>query len=295
MPGNGTGNGIGNGNNAFPLPPIPSMSSEQLIKILLKPPSISPPGISSPLQELKPVNQPTMKPSQFGPSESQNNFENQSLEENNCEKSKLDPLFSAEQLTILPQFNEEKLANQQIDVTQLDSVCPNSMFPFLETDEWGFFPSTPQSLTGLVKSQGIYSVLTETLNPSLSSIDQIIHSSSLRYSSDASNDNNNNQIGVYSCLNFNSSNGGNNTALDPSVSSTILDDFCTLNRSSDCFMGNMSTSQDVQSQITTASLADNSGGTSSSNVDFDECSLLQNGSWQQSVAPPIRTYTKVYS
>lgn len=293
MAGNGTGNGIGNGNNAFPLPPIPSMSSEQLIKILLKPPSISHPGTSSPLQELKPLNQPTIKPSQFGPSESQNNFVNQSLEENDCEKSKLDPLFSAEQLTILPQFNEEKLANQQINVTQLDSVCPNSIFPFLETDEWGFYPSTPQSLTGLVKPQGIYSVLTETLNPSLSSIDQIIHSSSLRVSSDASNDNNNNQSGVYSCLNFNSSNGGNNTALDPSVSSTILDDFCTLNHSSDCFIGNMSTSQDVQSQITTASLADNSGGTSSSNVDFDECSLLQNGSWQQSVAPPIRTYTKV--
>ena len=49
--------------------------------------------------------------------------------------------------------------------------------------------------------------------------------------------------------------------VDPSVSSTILDEFCTFKDAdfpdpSDCLVGNFSTSQDVQSQITSASLAD---------------------------------------
>ncbi|KAL6328466.1 hypothetical protein AAG906_038341 [Vitis piasezkii] len=71
----------------------------------------------------------------------------------------------------------------------------------------------------------------------------------------------------------------------------------------DCLVGNFSTSQDVQSQITSVSLADsqafsrpdfpdNSGATLSSNMDFDESSLLHNSSWQQVTPPPMRTYTK---
>ena len=79
--------------------------------------------------------------------------------------------------------------------------------------------------------------------------------------------------------------------VDPSTSSTILDEFCTMKdgefqNPQDCMVGNLSSSQDVQSQITSASLAeshayplrdipDNSGGTSSSHVDFDESSFLQ--------------------
>lgn len=118
----------------------------------------------------------------------------------------------------------------------------------------------------------------------------------------------NNQSGIYSCLNLDASNGGS-SAIDPSISSAILDDFCTIKDGpfpnlSDCLVGNFSSSQDVQSQITSASLADsqafsrqdfpdNSGGTSSSNVDFDESSILKNSTWQQQVAPPMRTYTKV--
>ncbi|CAI9777879.1 unnamed protein product [Fraxinus pennsylvanica] len=71
----------------------------------------------------------------------------------------------------------------------------------------------------------------------------------------------------------------------------------------DYLMGNFSSSQDVQSQITSASLvdsqtfslqeyADNSGGASSNNADFDDNTLLQNSSWQQ-VTPRFRTYTKI--
>ncbi|XP_060199799.1 auxin response factor 5 isoform X2 [Lycium barbarum] len=116
-----------------------------------------------------------------------------------------------------------------------------------------------------------------------------------------------NQSDIYSCLNFDSNSGS--TVIDNSVSSTVLDEFCTLKHTdfqnpSDFLLGNISSSQDVQSQITSASLAesqnfsvvqdfaDNSGGASSSNVNFDECNLLQNSSWQQ-VAPRVRTYTKI--
>ncbi|KAL2468267.1 Auxin response factor 5 [Forsythia ovata] len=115
------------------------------------------------------------------------------------------------------------------------------------------------------------------------------------------------QSDIYSCLNLDGSNSGS-TVIDPSISNTILDDFCTLKNAdfhnpSDYLMRNFSSSQDVQSQITSASLvdsqtfslqeyADNSGGASSSNVDFDDNTLLQNSSWQQ-VTPRFRTYTKI--
>ncbi|KAJ6708761.1 AUXIN RESPONSE FACTOR 4-RELATED [Salix koriyanagi] len=121
--------------------------------------------------------------------------------------------------------------------------------------------------------------------------------------SDESND----QSGIYGSLNIDTSNGGG-SVYDRSVSSAILDEFCTfkdadLKNASDCLVGNLSSSQDVQSQITSASLADsqafsrqdfpdNSGGTSSSKIEFDNSNLLHNNSWQQ-VAPRMRTYTKV--
>lgn len=114
-----------------------------------------------------------------------------------------------------------------------------------------------------------------------------------------------NQCEIYS-VHFESSNGGS-TIIDPSVSSTAFDGIGSLGiegfQSSNCLVGNFSSNQDVQSQITTASmvdsqafslqeLQDNSGGTSSSNIDLDDTGLLQNGSWQQ-ISPPLRTYTKV--
>ncbi|XP_038898501.1 auxin response factor 5 isoform X2 [Benincasa hispida] len=140
-------------------------------------------------------------------------------------------------------------------------------------------------------------------HPNTSNLNCMANANIMRDVSDESN----NQSGIYSCSNLEISNGGS-ALVDHAVSSTILDDYCTLKEAdfphpSDCLAGNFSSSQDVQSQITSASLGDsqafsrqeyhdNSGGTSSCNVDFDEGSLLQNGSWKQ-VVPPLRTYTKV--
>ncbi|GER32053.1 auxin response factor [Striga asiatica] len=97
--------------------------------------------------------------------------------------------------------------------------------------------------------------------------------------------NNNNNSGgtntgdIYSCLNLDGTNSGS-TVVDPSVSNAILDDFCTLKNvdfssHSDFLVGSFcAASQDVQSQITTASLAD-----------FDEANnnLLQAGSFQAQI------------
>ncbi|KZV44107.1 auxin response factor 5 [Dorcoceras hygrometricum] len=115
-----------------------------------------------------------------------------------------------------------------------------------------------------------------------------------------------NQSDIYSCLNLGENNNGS-SVIGP-VSGTILDDICALKNTdfqnpSDYLVGNFCPNQDGQSQITSASLADsqtfslqeyadNSGGASSSNVDFDDRTLLQHGSWQQ-VTPRFRTYTKI--
>ncbi|EYU38831.1 hypothetical protein MIMGU_mgv1a002956mg [Erythranthe guttata] len=113
----------------------------------------------------------------------------------------------------------------------------------------------------------------------------------------------------FGCLNLDCSNSGS-TVIDPSsVSSMVLEDFCPsknpdFQSPSDYInVGNYCSNQDVQSQITSASLADsrnfsvqeyadNSGGASSSNVEFDEGKILQQSSWQQ-VTPRFRTYTKI--
>ena len=193
----------------------------------------------------------------------------------------------------------------------------NSSLPFLDNDECMFYSSC-QPFSGALRSPGPLSafglpdsstVLTDANTSSLTSIGQdmwdnsLIHSSSLRDLSDESN----NQSGIYGCPNVDVG-SGLSTVVAPSVSSTILDGFSALknanfHNSSDCFVKNFSSSQDLQSQITSASLgdsqafsrqdlADASGGTSSSNVELDESSLLQNSSWHPVVAP-VRTYTKV--
>ncbi|KAL3640959.1 hypothetical protein CASFOL_015927 [Castilleja foliolosa] len=118
------------------------------------------------------------------------------------------------------------------------------------------------------------------------------------------NNNHNPSSDIYSCLNLDASNSGS-TVIDPSVSSMVFDDFCNLkNADFQNLVGNFCSNQDVQSQITSASLADsknfslqeyadNSGGASSSNVDFEENNaILQHGSWQH-VTPRFRTYTKI--
>ncbi|KAJ6920830.1 auxin response factor 5.2-like [Populus alba x Populus x berolinensis] len=234
-------------------------------------------------------------------------------------------------------FPESSLLNsQQIHSPLADATAPNCSLPFLDADEWishpmslaGMYRSGPLSMFG---SQDTSVVFPEAINPSLPFMNQDVWDRQMnnsRFLSQANqlvsltqqepcslnsgaakdlSDESNDQSGIYGSLNFDASNGGG-SVVDPSVSSAILDEFCTLKdadlqNASDCLVGNFSSSQDVQSQITSASLADsqafsrqdfpdNSGGTSSSNVDFDNSNMLQNSSWQQ-VAPRVRTYTKV--
>lgn len=222
-------------------------------------------------------------------------------------------------------------STNQLQEPQVDSSALNGLLPFPGTDEWaphlasgGIFRSPgPVPMFGLQDSSSIFP---EATNPSLTPVaqdtwdhqlnnlrfDQLtsyahqdpcnIYSNGLRDLSDESN----NQSGMYSCLsNIDVGNNVSGSVIDPSVSSAILDEFCTLRDAdfqnpSACLVGNFSSSQDVQSQITSTSLAeskafsrqditDNSGGTSSSN---DDSCLLTNGSWQQ-VAARVRTYTKV--
>ncbi|XP_023525769.1 auxin response factor 5-like isoform X3 [Cucurbita pepo subsp. pepo] len=231
---------------------------------------------------------------------------------------------------------------QPIDMPQPEFPNSNGLISSMDGDGCLINP-TCLPLSGVMRSPGNLSMLglqdsstvfSEALNFPIPSTGQEMWDplSNIRFSSqnnhlvsfshpDASNlncmananvtrdvsDESNNQSGIYGCSNLEISNGGN-TLVDPAVSSTILDDYCTLKDAdfphpSDCLAGNFSSSQDVQSQITSASLGDsqafsrqefhdNSGGTSSCNVDFDEGNLLQNGSWKQ-VVPPMRTYTKV--
>jgi auxin response factor len=237
-----------------------------------------------------------------------------------------------------PQLESLIYHSQQLDVQQVDCSNLNGLLPSLDPDEWKFYPSC-QPLGGMFRSPAPLSVFglqdpsamfTEAVNPPLPSMGQEIWdhqlnnlnilsqadqltafshqdpcniSSGLRDLSDESY----NQSGIYGCANVDINNGGS-AVVDPSVSSAILDDLCMVKNAhfhnpSDYLVGNFSSCQDVQSQITTTSLGDsqafsrqdildNSGGTSSSNVDFDEGSLLQNSSWQP-VVPPVRTYTKV--
>ncbi|GFY86220.1 transcriptional factor B3 family protein [Actinidia rufa] len=188
---------------------------------------------------------------------------------------------------------------QQLDAHQLESPNFNGLLPFSDTNNWNMNQATYQSLTGILRQnqlvplpqQDLYSLQCRSNSNGLRDLSEDIH----------------NQSDIYRCLNFDSSNAGS-TVVDPSVSSTILDEFCqskdpAFQNPSDYLVGNFSSSQDVQSQITSASLAvsrafplkefpDSSGGASSSNVDFDDSSLLQNSTWQQAV-PPVRTYTKI--
>lgn len=225
-------------------------------------------------------------------------------------------------------------SQQQTDIPQSDFNSTNGSLPSLDNDDCMFY----QPFAGILRSPGPLSVfglqdsssvITEANNFSLPSMGQemwenslsnyrllpqvdqltsshqdpctlncVPNSSSLRDLSDESN----NQSGIYGCPT------GVSNVVDPSVSSTIMDEFSALKNAdfqnpSECLVGNLSSSQDLQSQITSASLGDsqafsrqelhdNSGGTSSSNADLDENSLLQSSSWHQ-VVPPVRTYTKV--
>ncbi|XP_075509503.1 auxin response factor 5-like [Primulina tabacum] len=231
----------------------------------------------------------------------------------------------------------------QSDLSHVQSDCLNALFQYPSQVEFNTYPSICSSPSGMFRNPGSSFVfkqssqlfpLPETVSKVPPSVDQeswdfhfnnakcmsqtnlptlLCHQemSTLQYNScglkDLSSDESQNQSDIYSCLNLGENNNGS-TVIDPSVSSTILDDFCALKNTdlqnqSDYLVGNFCPNQDVQSQITSASLADsqtfslqeyadNSGGASSSNVDFDDKKILQHGSWQQ-VTPRFRTYTKI--
>ncbi|CAH8357334.1 unnamed protein product [Eruca vesicaria subsp. sativa] len=190
---------------------------------------------------------------------------------------------------------------------------PTNGFSFLETEELTSQVSSFQSLAGSYKQPLVLSsndsspvVLPDSTNSSLFQDMWDNQLNGLKFDQFSPLM----QQDLYGSQNMCMSNTTNSNILDP----TVLDDFCAIketdfqNHPSGCLVGNNnnnSLAQDVQSQITSASFADsqafsrqdNSGGTgtSSSNVDFDDTSLLQNskGSWQKLATPRVRTYTKV--
>lgn len=238
--------------------------------------------------------------------------------------------------SVQPLLEPSGVHPQQINISQADSIPLSGSLPFLDTDEWISNPSCI-SLPGMYGSSGPLSMfgLQEQSaglpDPSIPLMNQGLWDqqlNNLRFLSPGSHliplapqepcnlnssgakdlsDESNDQSGIYDTLNIDVGNGGS-AVIDPSVSNVILDEFCTskgvdFQNPSDCLVGNFSSSQDVQSQITSASLADSQafsqqefpdslGGTPSSNVDFEKGNYMQNNSWQQ-VAPRVRTYTKV--
>lgn len=214
-----------------------------------------------------------------------------------------------------PQLESSISHPQMVDMIQPDSSIVNSMLPQLDIDEWMMYPQVANpSMPSM--NQDVWDHYVKNFKY-LAQPDQLTTSSIIQQEvygfNDISSSNNlrdlssesNNQSEI--CVNVDGSNSVSTAIVDPSTSSTIFDDFCTMKNKEfqhpqDCMVGNLSSSQDGQSQITSASLAeshafslrDNSGGTSSSHIDFDESSFLQNNnnSWKQ-VAAPIRTYTKV--
>ncbi|KAI8549527.1 hypothetical protein RHMOL_Rhmol06G0031700 [Rhododendron molle] len=232
------------------------------------------------------------------------------------------------QLTLLNQNHglPQLQTTPWVDSHQLDFTNFNGLLPYADTSDWnintGILRSQgPLSIFGKQESSAVYS---ETVEPTVSSVSHDMWDHQLNNFRSSSQTN---QLAplpqqdlyslqssrydssdLYSCLNFDGSSGGS-AVVDPSVSSAVFDEFCcplkdaSFQNPSNCLIGNFSSSQDVQSQITSASLADSrvfslqefpdsSGGASSSNVEFDDGSLLQNNTWQQA-APPVRTYTKI--
>ncbi|KAJ0257428.1 B3 DNA binding domain-containing protein [Hirschfeldia incana] len=220
----------------------------------------------------------------------------------------------ASQVRTVPVCNEDALSLIQADpcpgtsqqIYPPQQPDPTNGFSFLETEELTSF----QSLAGSYKQPSLLSsqedssavVLPDSTNSPLFHDVWDNQLSGLKFDQFSPLT----QQDLFGCQDSTTSN-----ILDPPpLSNTVLEDFCVIketdlhNQPSDY----TSFAQDVQSQITSASFADskaafsrqdNSGGTtgtSSSNVDFDDSSLLQQnskGSWQKLATPRVRTYTKV--
>jgi auxin response factor len=213
-------------------------------------------------------------------------------------------------------------SGQQIE----DSPNFNNLLSYPDINEWNSYPSSHQFIrspgsSSIFKKQEPASVINPTANMwnNQMNADKSNQLAPLPQSDPNSFQYLSNQYGLkdladgqqndlYSCLNFDGSNAS--TVIDASVSSTVMDDFCSSKDADfqipcDYPFGNFSSSQDVQSQITSASLAESQafslqeypdisgGGTSSSNVaELEETALVQSNSWQQ-VAPRVRTFTKI--
>ncbi|KAI7725190.1 hypothetical protein M8C21_025415 [Ambrosia artemisiifolia] len=318
----------------------PSMStlwSEQLMKMLMKPQNTNTTTTTPTIQETFPVNKSSLQAEnrpQYHPIQPntttttttntntttvmsntppQSNPSHQGSQPQHSETVKPDskpintPQNSIHELPFLSPlspFDSSILHGQHFDSPQIDSSTLNGLFPYPETNVLNPYQSLgPDTWDPQVNN-----------NSNSKSFLQPNQCPSNIYSfKDLSDETHNNlQTGnAYNCLNFEGSNAGS-TVVDPSVSSTVLDEFCSLkdiefqNPSSYLVNNNnFSSSQDVQSQITSASLVDsqaysmqelpdNSGGASSSNGEFDDSGLLNNNSWQQVAPPPrVRTYTKI--
>ncbi|XP_076952820.1 auxin response factor 5-like [Bidens hawaiensis] len=306
-------------------PSMPSIWSEQLIKMLMKPQNTNNISTSvTPVQETFPANkipllqaearphyqlsQPNSATTTINtnptPQPNPNLSGSQSPQQSETVKHESKPVNSPQNLVHelpflnqLSPFDSTILHGQQFDSPQIDSSTLNGLFPFPDTNVLNPYPSLGP----------------ETWDPQANNNNSKCVFQSNQYGFKDLNDgtNNNQESGnVYNCLNFEGSNGGS-TVVDPSVSSSVLDEFYNLkdiefqNPSSYLVNNNFSSSQDVQSQITSASLVDsqaysmqelpdNSGGASSSNGEFDDSGLLNNNSWQQVAPPPrARTYTKI--
>ncbi|KAJ8772652.1 hypothetical protein K2173_027829 [Erythroxylum novogranatense] len=247
-----------------------------------------------------------------------------------------DPLQSQVNVRSTEPLLEPVFQSHQLHMPQPESNALNGL---LDSTEWTSLPSCA-SIAGISRSLGpspFYGfqdpsgLFPDAVNPSLPVVNENVWDqqlNNLRVSPQATeimplvqqepcsflaagvkdlSDDSQDQSGIYGSLNVDVGNVGA-VVIDPSVSSTILDEFCSFKdvgfqNPSNCLVGNFSSSQDVQSQITSVSLAesqafsqqdfpDSSGGTSSSNMDFEKNNILQNNSWQQ-LAPRVRTFTKV--
>lgn len=164
-----------------------------------------------------------------------------------------------DQTSVWPVLEPSGLDSHRFHIQQADSNVLNFSLPFLDTEEW-----IPNS--SCLTLPGIYGLQTEAMNMSMPMASQdlwdhqlvpfaqqdpfSLSSSGGKGLSSESND----QSGIY----VNVGNRGS-FVTDPSVSNSILDEFCTSKDGSfqkppDCLLWNFSSSQDVQSQITSVSL-----------------------------------------
>ncbi|KAK1391646.1 Auxin response factor [Heracleum sosnowskyi] len=216
-------------------------------------------------------------------------------------------------------FMQSQLDANSFRPSQIEAANLNALLPHLDNTEWklnssdGINPILPSVGQVVQETWDLQRNNSESLSEAnefqtscqqdLSKPHSLFSTCDMKDISEESNS----QSELYSCLNFETSNGGS-TVAGPSVSSTAIDDFCSFKdvnfpNPSSYLIGNFCSNQDMQFQVKSASLAesqafslqefpDSSGGASSSNGEFDDSNLLKNSSWKQ-VAPRVRTYTKI--